>query len=294
MCACVCVCLHFERVRLLSLLFFFFFISIHSHTHTRTQATAADFVYAEQNVYISESGRDDSKHRMMNVSPVSVRTECDSILCAGILTFACPLLAIHFFLQTWFGVFCLQQHLLFDELCVLCAWFHLIISDFHSSIRIANFESLNWSVWRIPFIQCHHQFFESFTNILLYCSISSAHCKQFCMYENCFAVVFSASNFRFIILPFFYCYFGFGSPKFVGYHLRMSASSDYRIPILYYAMCPCFVRFGRLYAQNNIHNILWVIAAHIFRTPFFGIEIRKKDTGKSFRIADAKLFVTHT
>lgn len=45
-------CLYFELVGLLSLPFFY--ISIHSHTYT-----AADFMYAEQNLYISEPGRND-------------------------------------------------------------------------------------------------------------------------------------------------------------------------------------------------------------------------------------------
>lgn len=156
-------------------------------------------------------------------------------------------------LQTWtwsvLFVFCLQQHLLFDELCVLCAWFHLIIS--HSILRFAQltFESLNWwaclSVWvhGIPFIQCHHQFLESFTNILLYCSISSAHCKQFYIRKwlcRClFSQQFSFYHFAGLFLLLFWVRFA----KVRQLSLE-NVSVDSHTHIILRSVCPCFVLHG--------------------------------------------------
>lgn len=141
---------------------------------------------------------------MMNVSPVCVvRTKMlwrSVLLCAGISTFSCSLLAIHSFCKHVCILFT-SAHL-YSTNCVFFALDSISLSHTHSSIRIANF----WIGLYIPFIQCHHQFFESFINILFYGSIASSTQTQCKQNENCFAValLFPAILlfFRFIILPF--------------------------------------------------------------------------------------------
>lgn len=124
---CMYVCVCFAYILSLFACFVALFISIrslarsHTHTRARIQTTAADFVYAEQTntitlhaIYISKAGRNDSRLseyvRMLSILPVSVvvavRTKNASTLvlfyCAGILTFACPLLLFILFANMFF------------------------------------------------------------------------------------------------------------------------------------------------------------------------------------------------
>lgn len=151
-----------------------------------------------------------------------MRFDVLSLYCAGILTFACPLLAIHFSLRTWtwfalvwFGFLFTTAFIIRRTVCSLRLIPSHYLSDFHSSIRIANF----WIVY--PSFNATINFsnhLQTFSSIALSHphTVNNFACTKIAL-PFCRCLLCQQFSFYH-----FYCYFGFGSPKFAGYHLRMS------------------------------------------------------------------------